>query len=167
MADDASYDAFLNKANEPLSAQTQSSNSTSQSHSKYDPTSSTSSVPKPIASLLSSAQPTYTSDTDSPFEPVFFSYSGDTLPSALEFKRCLSKSHSSNREVEQLSVEDFDPREEYKDVIGAVGQAGSEGKADVKVYRVEVSKTRVEYYILAVAEGGRKLVGVVAKAVES
>jgi hypothetical protein len=172
MADDASYTSFLSKANAPTGASStpsqKQSDSTSQSRSAYDPTTTHASVPQPIRSLLSSNNPHYTSDTDSPFEPVFFSYSNDSLPSASDFSSCLSKSKShSSAEVEELSAQDFDPRGEYKAVIDAVAQAGGGGKGDVKVYRVEVTKTRVEYYVMTVVEGGGKLVGVVTKAVES
>ena len=87
--------------------------STSQAHSAYDPTEANSSAPASIASLLST-NPTYTSETDSPFTPVFFSYAGDGLPSAEQFSQCLSKSksHSASREVEELSVKDFDRKGE-------------------------------------------------------
>jgi len=61
-----------------------------------------------------------------------------------------------------LSPEEFDPQNQYKDIIDRVKQAG---KGGVTVFRVQTSKTRVEYYILTVGE--RMLVGVVAKAVES
>jgi len=49
-------------------------------------------------------------------------------------------------------------------VISRVREAGK-GKGEVKVYRVEVSKTRAEYYVVAVGE--MCLVGVKARAVES
>ena len=169
MSDDASYMSFLNKANaDPKSGQGSTmaeSESTSQRRSDLDPTSSSSTEGLP-ASLKSLPDVTYTSDTDSPFEPVVFNYSGSGLPSLQDFKKVLShvtrrKSHS---EEEELSVDDFDPRGEYKEIIRLVEQAGK-GKKGVKVFRVPVSSTKVEYYILTV--GDRGLVGVVAKAVES
>ena len=164
MADDASYNSFLSKANEPVSDQTQS---TSQNRSKHDPTESNASAPASISSLLSN-NPTYTSETDSSFSPVYLSYAGDGLPSAADFSTCLEKSHtSSSGDVEELSVKEFDPRGEYKSVIEAVGQAGKKGKGDVKVYRVEGKGSRVEYYVVTVAEDGGKLVGVTTMAVES
>lgn len=167
MADDASYSSFLNQASQPLSAQRQTE-STSQARSAFDPTSSNSSAPQSIASLLST-NPTYTSETDSPFTPVFFSYAGSGLPSAEQFSQCLSKSksHAASGEIEELSVKEFDSRGKYKPVVDAVSQAGEGGKGNVKVYRVEISKTRADYYILTIDDDGRKLVGVVTKAVES
>jgi hypothetical protein len=67
-------------------------------------------------------------------------------------------------EVEELSVGDFDPRGQYKEIIQRVEQAGK-GKKGVKVFRVQASSTRAEYYVLTVGE--KKLIGVVTRAVES
>ncbi len=170
MSDDASYMSFLNKANaDPKSGQGSTmaeSESTSQRHSSFDPTSSSTANALP-ASLKSLPDVMYTSDTDSPFEPVVFNYSGDGLPSAKEFTTVLSHAHKGKGdvgEVEELSMKDFDPRGEYKEIIQRVEQAGK-GKQGAKVFRVEASSTRVEYYVLTVGE--RNLIGVVAKAVES
>ncbi|KIW93685.1 uncharacterized protein Z519_06290 [Cladophialophora bantiana CBS 173.52] len=162
MSDDSSYLSFLEKANaNPKAGQTVAeSESTSQPRSKLDPTTASSDALP--ASLKSLPDVTYTSDTDSPFEPALFNYSGSELPSAEEFAKCLAP--RSAGPVEELSTRDFDPRGQYGEVIHRVEQAGK-GKTRVKVYRVEVSKTRVEYYILTVGE--RMLVGVVTKAVES
>lgn len=167
MADDASYSSFLNQTNQPVSAQSQTE-STSKAHSRFDPTESHSAAPASISSLLDT-NPTFTSETDSPFKVVFFNYAGADLPSASQFKQCLSKSksHSAFGEIEELSVKDFDPKNEYKSVIDAVSQAGASGKGDLKIYRVQVSTTRVEYYIITIAADGRKLVGVFTEAVES
>ncbi|EXJ57828.1 uncharacterized protein A1O5_12386 [Cladophialophora psammophila CBS 110553] len=162
MSDDSSYLSFLEKANaNPKAGQTVAeSESTSQQRSKLDPTTSSSDALP--ASLKSLPDFTYTSDTDSPFEPVLFNYAGSELPSAEEFAKYLAP--RSVGAVEELSTRDFDPRGQYGEVIQRVEQA-EKGKAGVKIYRVEVSKTRVEYYILTVGE--RMLVGVVTKAVES
>ncbi len=85
-----------------------------------------------------------------------------------DFEKCLAHdNYPGGNEVEELSVEEFDPRGEYKGVINAVRQAG---KGEVVVFRVAGEGARVEYYVLTLAdgkEGGRKLVGVVTKAVES
>ena len=69
--------------------------------------------------------------------------------------------------MEELSIGDFDPRGQYQAITDAVTGAGTGGRGEVRVFRVEVSRTRVEYYVVTVAEDGRKLIGVVAKAVES
>lgn len=165
MADDASYMSFLNKANanEPLSA-AQGTTSTSQARSKFDPTStgSASGAPEPIAKLLSSKQPHYTSETDSPFEPFFASYSGSSLPPASSFSKSLGNAGSGA--IEELTLDDFDPKGQYKEVVDAVKAAGND---EVKVYRLEVSSTRSVYFIVTLAEGGAKLVGLKAESVES
>ncbi|OAP55508.1 hypothetical protein AYL99_10481 [Fonsecaea erecta] len=165
MSDDSSYLSFLEKANaNPKAGQTLAeSESTSQRRSQLDPTTTGSSSAALPASLKALPDITYTSDTDSPFEPVLFNYSGADLPSPDEFANCL-KSGGGGAVVEELSPRDFDPRGQYGEVIQRVEQAGK-GKAGVKVYRVELGKTRVEYYILTL--GDRMLVGVVTKAVES
>jgi hypothetical protein len=166
MSDDASYISFLNKANaDPKSGQGSTmaqSDSTSQRRSDLDPSSSSEALPPSLQRLPDT---TYTSDTDSPFEAVLFSYSEARLPSAKDFKTVLKHAHEgTSEEVEELSVQDFDPRGQYKEIIQRVEHAGNE-KGGVKVFRVQTSSTRVEYYILTV--GDRMLVGVVAKAVES
>jgi len=171
MSDDASYMSFLNKANtDPKSGQGSTmaeSDSTSQRRSDIDPTSSSSSEALP-ASLKSLPDVTYTSDTDSPFEPVLFGYSGADLPSAEEFKKVLKHAHKgkggNQEDIEELNTKDFDPRGQYKEIIQRVAQAGK-GDLGVKVFRIQSSSTRVEYYIVTVGE--RNLVGVMAKAVES
>jgi hypothetical protein len=78
--------------------------------------------------------------------------------------------------IETLSPDAFDPKGQYTAVFRAVRTAAvasdassnvDESGIDVKVYRVEVGKSRVEYWVLAldVAEG--RIVGLRAKAVET
>ncbi|KIW14018.1 hypothetical protein PV08_06799 [Exophiala spinifera] len=169
MSDDASYTAFLERANAPLQSHPpthEQASSTSERRTQFDPSTSTSTTAALPASLRSLPDVTYTSDTDSPFEPVAFNYADSALPSAQQFEKCLR--HKTPRDaapaVEELETSAFDPRGEYEDIIARVEQAGIEG-AGVKVFRVEVSATRVEYYIVTVGEN--MLVGVVTKAVES
>lgn len=167
MADDASYAAFLDKANADPKAgcSREESDSTSQARTKFDPTSTTSQLEALPASLKSLPDITYTSDTDSPFEPVALSYAGIELPSADEFAKSLGAKGKTVGAVEELTIAEFDPRGEYEEVIEKVAQAASTKSVGVKVFRVEISRTRAEYYILTV--GDRMLVGVVVKAVES
>lgn len=171
MADDASYNTFLARANQdPRSGHSAEGESTSQARSKFDPSSSTS-TNEAIPTSLRNIETTYTSDTDSEFEPVFFSYASDELPSVEQFKQVLGTKGENANHVEELSVKDFDPNGQYSVVIGKVEQAGKMGgprgqaKSGTRIFRIEENGTRVEYYILAVGE--RSLVGVVAKAVES
>lgn len=162
MSDDASYTAFLNKANEDPKAGATSSESTSQTKSKFDPTSTDNdALPASLKSIPDEI--TYTSDTDSPFEPIVLNYSSDELPSKSDFKKALG-AKAEQGDIEELSLQEFDPRNQYAEIIERVKKAGS-GKKEVKIFRVELGRTRVEYYIVTVGE--RKLVGVVTKAVES
>jgi hypothetical protein len=168
MADDTSYSTFLAKANaDPNSGGDNPIQSTSQARSAFDPTTSSDALPASLRNLPST---TYTSDTDSEFETVFFNYAGDLPLTAEQFKQVLSKKGDVG-DVEELSVEDFDPRGEYTEIQDRVRQASDAGKramegdSNMKIFRVQKSKTRVEYYILTV--GDRKLFGVVARAVES
>ncbi|EXJ83192.1 hypothetical protein A1O1_06811 [Capronia coronata CBS 617.96] len=171
MADDASYAAFLEKANaDPKAGYSNStsheeSESTSQARTKYDPTSSKSQLEALPASLKSLPDVTYTSDTDAPFEPIALNYAGSALPSVPEFEKCLGAKGKTVRGVEELTPDEFDPRGEYKEIIQRVAQAAKIKDVGVKVFRVEITRTRVEYYVLTVGES--MLVGVVVKAVES
>jgi hypothetical protein len=156
MADDQSYNTFLTKANKDPSANSSQHKSTSRAKSKFDPTTAqASSVPSPLQNL----DTTYTSDSDEPFEPILLDYAGHELPDAAQFAKCVKREEA---EVELLEVGDFDPRGQYENIIGKVKEAGD---GDCAVFRVEVSKTRAEYYVVSVGE--RKLVGVRARAVES
>ena len=62
-----------------------------------------------------------------------------------------------------MSPKEFDPKDQYKEVIAAVKKAA--GK--VKVFRVEGKGSRVEYWILGHDEKEGRAVGFRAKAVES
>lgn len=161
--------AFLNKANaDPKAGSHHDSShaSTSEQKSKFDPSStappvSNDSLPASLQSIP--ADLTYTSDTDSPFEPVSLNYASDSLPGVDEFTDSLGAKAPRQGDVEELSVQDFDPRGQYKEIIERVEKAGS-GKG-VKIFRIELGTTRVAYYIVTV--GDRKLVGVSTTAVES
>ena len=69
-------------------------------------------------------------------------------------------SHSA--EVEELSIEKWDPKGQYKNVVDTVRKV-VDGK--VKVFRVELSGAREEYYVVGVKEG--KVLGLKALSVES
>ena len=77
-----------------------------------------------------------------------------------EFKGLIG--HSSD--VSTLSVREFDPNGQYKDVLQAVEEAGG-GK--VRIFRVNQGRTRAEYYVIGLDKKGQKVVGLKAKAVES
>ena len=92
---------------------------------------------------------------------MFLSYASHELPSVEEFRTVLGPKGEQG-EVGEVSMKSFDPKGEYRGVVEKVEQAGTGG---VRVFRVEIDGTRVEYYVVTVGE--RSLVGVVAKAVES
>lgn len=76
--------------------------------------------------------------------------------------------------IETLSPSSFDPKTQYTAVVKAVREAAAasdssvdESGVDVKVFRVDVGKSRVEYWVLALDAADGKIVGLKAKAVES
>lgn len=80
----------------------------------------------------------------------------------------------SKPDIEILSEKSFDPRSQYSSEIQAVraAVAASDSKVNesdvkVKVYRVEVGNSRVEYWIIALDGAEGKIVGLMAKAIES
>jgi hypothetical protein len=147
---DADYAAFLDKANQDSSG----GDATTQSK-KYGTKSVNTEVPK----VLEGVEEYYVSDADEPFEPVALSYDGDSI-SAQQLKTLLGH----NAEVEEVKMKEFDPKGQYKSVVGAVKKAGS---GEVKVFRVEHGGTRAEYYVVSVDGKGGKVVGLKALSVES
>lgn len=164
MASDEAYASFLEKANQPTGANT----STSKSHNQDEQavTSQSSNVP----AVLRSLDMTFTSESDEPFEPFTTPYSSSSLPSASEFAKAI-KHDNGQGVVEELSVGEFDPQDEYKKVIEAVEAAAAgdgKGKAVVKCFRVDSGKrTKVFYYVVGLDREERRLVGVRAVSVES
>lgn len=78
----------------------------------------------------------------------------------------ITASQDLREQITNLSIEEFDPRGQYGNVVRAVQSAS--GTEEVRVYRVDEG-TRVEYYILGLEgeEDGGKIVGVKARAVET
>lgn len=62
-----------------------------------------------------------------------------------------------------MDIGEWDTQGQYKDVVEATREACK--GSDVRVYRVELGGTRVEYWVVGL-EGG-KLVGLKALAIES
>ena len=67
--------------------------------------------------------------------------------------------------ITMLSTKEFDPRNQYGDVVDAVKQAGTTGH--VEVFRVELKGARCEYWIVCVDGKRARVVGLKAGAVES
>lgn len=86
----------------------------------------------------------------------------DTCPPLDEFRELIGA--QSGREIRQLEPSQWDIHSKYQDVVDAVTKA-SDGA--VKVYRVEGSGSRVEYFVIGVDSSERMIVGVKALAVES
>lgn len=86
----------------------------------------------------------------------------------------ISPSADLSGAIETLSASSFDPKNRYASALHAVRAAAVEGDSsadesavDIKVYRVELSSTKLEYWILALEPSEGRLVGLRAKAVES
>ena len=141
------------------------SESTSQRHSDLDPTSS-SSLRGPARFVKKPAGHHIQIRYGLTVRTCSVSYSGTGPPGAYDFKKFLSHARhgKGDGEVEELNVDDFDQRGDYKEIIQRVERA-EKGEKGVQVFRAQVSSTKVEYYILTI--GNRNLIGVVTKAVES
>lgn len=74
----------------------------------------------------------------------------------------MKKLIGGDKKVEEVSQKSF--ASQYKSVLDAVKKAGS---GDVKIFRVELSSTRAEYYVVAVDEEEGRIVGLKALSVES
>lgn len=91
-----------------------------------------------------------------------------------QFSKLISPSADLSNAISTLSPSAFDPKNQYASVMRAVRAAAvendsdaDESAVDVKVYRVELSSTKLEYWVLALEGLESKLVGLRAKAVES
>ncbi|MCJ1476535.1 hypothetical protein MMC13_005201 [Lambiella insularis] len=151
MASDEDYSAFLDQANQDTGA----SNTSTQSASAQLKATDTD-----VPAVLQSVDQYYTSEADEPFEPVSLVWKGRVMPSENDFAELIG--HKA--EVSTLSDQEFDPKNEYGDVFKAVEKSG-DGKA--RVFRVEVGRSRVWYYVVGMDAKGGKVVGLRAKAVES
>jgi hypothetical protein len=65
-------------------------------------------------------------------------------------------------EVEEMGVKEWDPKGQYKKVVDAVKKAVD---GEVKVFKVGLEGSRLEYYVVGVGEG--KVLGLKAMSVES
>lgn len=162
MSDDSSYASFLDKANQDTGVSPLNSGPKA---AQAPNAPSTNTLSSNIPSALQNMNATYTSDTDSPFEPMSLAYDGTELPSEHELEKLVAKTSGNNGPVraEQLSIREFDPRGEYTDVVKTVERVVHGNK--VKLFRVARGTTRAEYYIVGLGDG--RLLGVRAEAVES
>ncbi|KAJ5805181.1 hypothetical protein N7474_011068 [Penicillium riverlandense] len=170
MSSDDAYMSFLDKANADLDAgrasQPSSTIRTQTVHTALK-------VPAPLRSV----DAYYVSETDEPFEPVALKWDGaahGTWPSAAQLSSLISPDADLSNAISTLSPNSFDPKNEYASALHAVraaavekAEGGDQSNVDVKVYRVQLDKTRVEYWVLALHAPESQLVGLRAKAVET
>ncbi|KAI9884491.1 MAG: hypothetical protein M1823_003706 [Watsoniomyces obsoletus] len=157
MSSDADYASFLDQVN-----QTGVSKASTSSKSEF---ASTRSVDTEVPVALKQVDKFYySSETDEPFEPVSLKWERDSLPDEGQFKELVD--HKA--EVKIIKTKDFDPRNQYGDVLDAVkNAAGVDRHEATRVYHVVHGSTRAEYYIVALDKSQSRLVGVKAKAVET
>ncbi|KAJ5973011.1 uncharacterized protein N7479_002929 [Penicillium vulpinum] len=171
MSSDDAYMAFLNKANEDSSG-----NQAVQQGAgtvKTETVHSSLSVPKPLQSV----DAYYTSDTDEPFEPVALKWDGaakGSWPSVDQLSSLISPDTDLSQSISTLSPSSFDPNNQYSAALDAIRAAAVEkdsgadkSAVELKVYRVEQTSTKIEYWVLALDAPESRLVGLRAKAVES
>ncbi|KUL86960.1 hypothetical protein ZTR_05763 [Talaromyces verruculosus] len=172
---DENYMAFLDKANKQRDAgRDEAHTEESTQPSKQVRTETVESGVK-VPEQLKKVDVYYMSETDEPFEPVALNWKGASSgkwPGNDEFASLIAS--GSEPDIEILSEKSFDPRSQYSDVIKAVRAAVAasdskvnESDVEVKVYRVEVGHSRVEYWVIALDGAEGKIVGLRAKAIES
>ncbi|OJD13064.1 hypothetical protein AJ78_06436 [Emergomyces pasteurianus Ep9510] len=190
MSSDDAYAAFLDKANEdPYKNISTTKRQGQDEHLQTRTTDPSQCVP----TVLGDVEMYYTSDVDEAFEPVALDWSGAAegqWPSVDKFKALIlpskdtfSASATATAEAEDMQISiltpsSFDPNNKYTTVLHAVKTAANGGserdmeKVEVKVYRVQMGQTRVEYWVVALdrCEGGgdgARIVGMRVKAIES
>ncbi|KAJ6177791.1 hypothetical protein N7519_008252 [Penicillium mononematosum] len=170
MSSDDAYMSFLDKANADVSG---SAPQQGAGTVKTETVHSSLSVPKPLQSV----DAYYISDTDEPFEPVALKWDGaakGAWPSADQLSSLISPDTDLSQSISILSPSSFDPKNQYSAALDAVRAAAVEkdsgvdqSAVELKVYRVEQTSTKIEYWVLALDAPENCLVGLRAKAVES
>lgn len=91
-----------------------------------------------------------------------------------QLSRLISPNADLGEAISTLSASSFDPKNQYTSALRAVRSAAVEHDEDadqsaveVKVYRVDLSSTKLEYWVLALDVPEGRVVGLRAKAVES
>jgi len=159
MASDDDYAAFLDRANEPSST---SANSTSSQPKNSGFTTKTHDTSSSIPSTLQNIESVYISEADEEWVPVSLNLNhGVKELDANSFAKVIGQASKS---VEKLESKQFDPRDQYGDVLEAVERVV--GKQGVKIFRVELGGARCEYWVVGVLEG-KRVVGAKVGAVES
>ncbi|MCJ1243947.1 hypothetical protein MMC30_001144 [Trapelia coarctata] len=152
MSSDDAYSAFLDKANQDTGASKASAAGASSKELKTTDTD--------VPAVLRGVERYYVSEADEPFEAVALKWKGEGVLEEGQFKDLIGY----KGEVESLTVKEFDPRGEYRDVLEAVERAGDGG---VRVFRVSEGGARRQVWVLGVDGKGGRVVGFRARAVES
>ncbi|PGG96950.1 hypothetical protein AJ79_09392 [Helicocarpus griseus UAMH5409] len=182
MSSDDAYAAFLEKANQDPS-NTDSVTQSNPRHTSQALQTKTADDPQRIPTVLNDVESYYISDTDEVFEAVALVWEGageGRWPSAEQFKSLIlpdaNLASAKDIEVSIMTPTTFDPRNQYATVMHAVRAAMGEddGNGEIKVYRVQMDVTRVEYWVIGLDQKGAqrkggegRIVGLRAKAVES
>ncbi|KAK1139654.1 hypothetical protein N8T08_000591 [Aspergillus melleus] len=173
MSSDDAYMSFLDKANADLNtARNQPSQNVSSSVARTETVDAGVRVPAPLTSI----DAFYISETDEPFEPVTLRWDGASrglFPDPSHLSSLISPITDLSSSITTLPASSFDPKNQYSGPLRAVRTAaaqasgGDESAVEVKVYRVEVGTSRVEYYVLALDAEQGLIVGLRAKAIET
>ena len=164
MADDASYEAFLRRANQPTSG-TSSVTETTASYADEPPIRKHPSLTLLNEKLASLSTKTFVTETDTDFAATFiplsdlpsWSKSLNEFPSPQD----LESEVDYGREGEILTVDEWDKRGSYETIVKAVKDIAKSD--EVRVYTVKGRGGRFEVFILAKVHDG--LLGVKAKGV--
>ncbi|KAJ5175905.1 uncharacterized protein N7482_001782 [Penicillium canariense] len=172
MSSDDAYMSFLDKANSDLNAGRAPQQGASGT-ARTETVDATTQIPAPLQSV----DAYYISDADEPFEPVALRWEGASKgvwPSADQLSGLISPDADLSQAISTLTPTSFDPKNQYASVLHAVRSAAVEKDLDadqsnveVKVYRVELTSTKLEYWVLALDAPGGRVVGLRAKAFES
>jgi hypothetical protein len=146
MSSDADYEAFLNKANQDTGSAAKSK------------TAGIKSINTAVPKTLEQIDTVFVSDSDEPFEPISLSFEGGSLPTASVLSDLIGE------KVEKIDEKAFDPRGQYSSVVRAVKDAGD---GPVAFFKVQHDGTRIEYLVVSVDAGNKRLVGLKALSVES
>jgi hypothetical protein len=161
MADDATYEAFLRKANDPPSSSTQTTaSSVNEATVSKHPL-----LPMLNDKLAYLSTNTFVTETDSDFVATFIPSS--TLPSWSDSTNKfpsptdLETQVEAGRDGEILLMQDWDPRGQHMAVAKAIKEVTKQN--EIRVYTIQGRGGRFEVFILAKVEGG--LLGAKAKGV--
>ncbi|KAI1936892.1 hypothetical protein LOZ66_004400 [Ophidiomyces ophidiicola] len=172
MSSDDAYSSFLESANADPSAAVKST-STVQSFHTTQSVGENQQVPQ----VLKNVEMYYVSDADEEFEPASLHWDKAVegkWPTPDEFQSLiLLGKNKPSVEISTLPETSFDPRKQYGAVYDAIRTAitGSEAKGtsepELKVYRVQHSDTRMEYWVMGLDKKEHRLLGMKARAIES